>query len=156
MSKAFIHETLRNAGRTDALSLRADAAAGRVTDTEIINREEAVPAWSNTRDYSDCPVGTPVTHDGQVYGLLQPHNAAYYPDVSPAMLAALWMVKHTTNPDKAKPWVKPTSTSDMYRAGECILWDVRGDTAIMRAKRDTAYSPEEYEGDWETVGERRD
>ena len=156
MSKAFILTTLRNAGRTDALSLRADAAAGRVTDTEIINREEAVPAWSNDRDYSACPVGTPVTHDGQVYGLLQPHNAAYYPDTSPAMLAALWRVKHTTNPDKAKPWVKPTSTSDMYRAGECILWtDGGGNTATMRAKRDTAYSPSEYAGDWEVVGERR-
>ena len=151
MSKAFIHNTLRNAGRTDALSLRADAAAGRVTDTDIINREEAVPAWSNTRDYSACPVGTPVTHDGQVYGLLQPHNAAFYPDTNPAMLAALWRVKHTTNPERAKPWVKPTSTSDMYRVGECILWE--GQT--MRATRDTAYSPEEYGGDWETVGEER-
>ena len=151
MSKAFIHETLRNAGRTDALTLRADAAAGRVTDTEIIDREEAVPAWSNTRDYSACPAGTPVIHDGQVYGLLQPHNAAFYPDTNPAMLAALWRVKHTTNPDRAKPWVKPTSTSDMYRVGECILWE--GQT--MRAKRDTAYSPSEYAGDWETVGERR-
>ena len=135
-NRKLVRDTLRNAGRTDALSLRADAAAGRVTDTDIINREEAVPAWSNTRDYSACPVGTPVTHDGQVYGLLQPHNAAFYPD---------------TNPDKAKPWVKPTSTSDMYRAGECILWE--GQT--MRAKRDTAYSPEEYGGDWETVGEER-
>lgn len=148
-NRKLVRDTLRNAGRTDALSLRADAAAGRVTDTDIINREEAVPAWSNDRDYSACPVGTPVTHDGQVYGLLQPHNAAFYPDTNPAMLAALWRVKHTTNPDKAKPWVKPTSTSDMYRVGECILWE--GQT--MRAKRDTAYSPEEYGGDWETVGE---
>ena len=154
MSKAFIRDTLRNAGRTDALSLRADAAAGLVTDTEIINREEAVPAWSNDRDYSACPVGTPVTHDGQVYGLLQPHNAAYYPDTNPAMLAALWRVKHTTNPAKAKPYVMPTSTSDMYRVGECILWtDGGGNTATMRAKRDTVYSPEEYKGDWETVRE---
>jgi hypothetical protein len=63
------------------------------------------------------------------------------------MLAALWRVKHTTNPDRAKPWVKPTSTSDMYLVGECILWD----GAILRAKRDTVYSPEEYKGDWETV-----
>lgn len=148
MSKAFIHNTLRNAGRTDALSLRADAAAGRVTDTDIINREEAVPAWRNDRDYSACPVGTPVTHDGQVYGLLQPHNAAFYPDTNPAMLAALWRVKHTTNPEKAKPWVKPTSTSDMYRVGECMVWT---DGATMRALRDTIYSPTEYAGDWETV-----
>ena len=151
MSKAFIHTTLRNAGRTDALSLRADAAAGRVTDTEIIDREEAVPAWRNDRDYTTAPIGTPVAYGGQVYGLLQPHNASYYPDTTPAMLAALWRVKHTTNPEKAKPWVKPTSTSDMYRKGECALWE--GQT--VRAKRDTPYSPSEYAGDWEVVGEER-
>jgi hypothetical protein len=139
---------LRDAGRADALTLRADAVEGRVTDTEIIDREEAVPNWSNSRDYTKAAIGTPVTYDGQVYGLLQPHNAANYPDTNPAMLAALWRVKHTTNPEKAKPWVKPTSTSDMYLVGECMVWT---DGTVMRAARDTIYSPIEYAPDWETV-----
>lgn len=147
-SKNFVLTTLRDAGRADALTLRADAVEGRVTDTEIIDREEAVPTWSNNRDYTGAAIGTPVAYDGQVYGLLQPHNAAHYPDTNPAMLAALWRVKHTTNPDKAKPWVKPTSTSDMYLAGECMVWT---DGTVMRALRDTIYSPEEYAGDWENV-----
>ena len=147
-NKDFVINTMRDAGRADALTLRADAVEGRVTDTEIIDREEAVPAWRNDRDYSGAAIGTPVAHEGQVYGLLQPHNASHYPDTNPAMLAALWRVKHTTNPDKAKPWVKPTSTSDMYIAGECMVWT---DGKTYRAVRDTNFSPAEYAGDWETV-----
>ena len=147
-NKDFVRATLREAGRTDAMTLRAEAVAGRVTDTEIIDREEAVPAWRNDRDYTGAAIGTPVTYEGQVYGLLQPHNAAHYPETSPAMLPALWRVKHTTNPDKAKPWVKPTSTSDMYLVGECMVWE---DGSTMRAVRDTIYSPVEYAGDWESI-----
>jgi hypothetical protein len=119
-----------------------------MTDTEIIDREEAVPTWRNDLDYTNVPVGSPVICDGQVYGLLQSHNAAHYPDTTPAMLAALWRVKHTTNPDKAKPYVKPTSTSDMYLVGECMIWT---DGAVMKAVRDTIYSPAEYAADWELV-----
>jgi hypothetical protein len=147
-NKDFIHSTLREVGRADALTLRADAVAGKVTDTEIIDREEAVPAWSNERDYTNAPVGSPVSHNGQVYGLIQPHNAAHFPNTTPAILAALWRVKHTTNPAKAKPYVKPTSTSDMYLKGECMVWT---DGAVMRAKRDTIYSPEEYAADWAII-----
>lgn len=147
-NKDFVRTTLREAGRTDAMTLRAEAVAGHVTDTEIIDREEAVPAWRNDRDYTSAAIGTPVTYEGQVYGLLQPHNAAHYPETSPAMLPALWRVKHTTNPDKAKPWVKPTSTSDMYLVGECMVWE---DGSTMRAVRDTIYSPVEYAGDWESI-----
>lgn len=147
-NKNLVLTTLRDAGRTDALTLRAEAVEGRVTDTEIIDREEAVPNWSNSRDYTGAAIGTPVTYEGQVYGLLQPHNAANYPDTNPAMLAALWRVKHTTNPAKAKPWVKPTSTSDMYLVGECMVWT---DGTVMRALRDTIYSPDEYAGDWEDI-----
>ena len=139
---------MRDAGRADALTLRADAVEGRVTDTEIIDRETAVPDWDNKRDYTNAAVGTPVAHEGQVYGLLQPHNASHYPDTNPSMLASLWRVKHTTNPDKAKPWVKPTSTSDMYLVGECMIWT---DGKTYRAVRDTNFSPAEYAGDWEAV-----
>lgn len=137
-----------NMGRSDAQTLRNKAAAGEVTDTEIINSEQAIPAWSAEKDYSNAAVGTPVSHDGQIYGLIQPHNAAHYPDTTPATLPALWRVKHTTNPAKARPWAKPTSTSDMYLTGECMLWT---DGTIKRALRDTVYSPEEYAADWETV-----
>ena len=144
-NKEIVLNAHRSMGRTDALMLREKAVAGLVSDTEIIDKEEAIPEWSNERDYSNATAGTPVQHDGQAYGLIQPHNAAHYPDTAPAMLPALWRVKHTTNPDKAKPWVKPTSTSDMYLAGECMVWT---DGTVKTAVRDTAYSPDEYSADW--------
>lgn len=147
-SKDIVLNTHRNMGRADALTLREKAVAGNITDTQIIDQEEAVPAWSNERDYTNASIGTPVAHDGQIYGLIQPHNASYYPNTTPATLHALWRVKHTTNPKKAKPYVKPTSTSDMYLVGECMIWT---DGTVKRAKRDTSYSPDEYAADWETV-----
>lgn len=147
-SKDIVLKTHRNMGRADALALREKAVAGGVSDTQIIDQEEAVPNWSGERDYSTASVGTPVAHDGQIYGLIQPHNASYYPGTTPASLPALWRVKHTTNPAKAKPWVKPTSTSDMYLVGECMVWT---DGTVKRSLRDTIYSPDEYAADWETV-----
>lgn len=147
-SKEIVIKTHRNMGRADALALREKAVAGSLTDTQIIDSEEAIPDWSEKRDYTKAAAGTPVTHEGQVYGLLQPHNAAHYPGTTPATLPALWRVKHTTNPAKAKPWVQPTSTSDMYLVGECVVW-VNDKT--YRAVRDTSYSPAQYEEDWEEV-----
>ena len=135
-------------GKADARALRDKAIAGEVTDTEIIDSEQAVPGWSGDKDYSNTAVGTPVSHDGQIYGLIQPHNASHYPGATPATLPALWRVKHTTNPAKAKPWVQPTSTSDMYLTGECMMWT---DGTVKRAKRDTNFSPAEYADDWEDV-----
>lgn len=147
-NKEIVLNAHRNMGYTDASSLREKAVAGSVTDTEIIDREQAVPAWSAEKDYSNVSIGAPVSHNGQVYGLLQPHNASYYPNTTPATLPALWRVKHTTNPSKAKPWVKPTSTSDMYLKGECMIWT---DGTVKMANRDTSYSPDEYAPDWSDV-----
>ena len=137
-----------NMGRVDARVLREKAITGEATDTEIIDNEQAVPAWNAKADYSNCRVGTPVSHDGQVYGLIQPHNAAHYPNTAPDIMASIWRVKHTTNPTKAKPWVRPTSTSDIYLKGECALW---ANGVVKRALRDTNYSPDEYPADWEDV-----
>lgn len=135
----------KNMGKADALALRQKCIAREITDTEVINQEQAIPAWSAEKDYSTTDVGTPVVHEGQVYGLIQPHNASYYPNTTPASLPALWRVKHTQDPAKAKPWVKPTSTSDMYLVGECMVWT---DGTVKTALRDTIYSPAEYAADW--------
>lgn len=151
-SKEIVLGSLYNMGKSEAQALRARAAAGDIDDTTIIDQEHAVPRWSEKNDYSKSPVGMPVKHDGQVYGLLQPHNASYY-NATPAELHALWRVKHTKDPKKAKAWVKPSSTSDMYRAEECMIWT---DGSVRRAKRDTAYSPEEYEYDWEMVENQKE
>lgn len=108
----------RSAGRAAALELRSTAAA--LTGTQIIDREIDAPAFDPQKDYSSWPVGSPVRDDDQVWLLIQPYNAAHYPQ-HPAELRALWGLAHTTNPEKAKPWVDPYGTSGMYMEGECYI-----------------------------------
>ncbi len=119
----------------------------KMDGTAIIEEEIFVPEWSGEKDYSGVPAGAPVKFCGQVYVLLQPHNAENFPN-SPSELPALWRIKHTKDPKKAKPWVKPVSTSDMYLKEECMLWI---DGKIYCAERDTSFSPEEYAPDWKEI-----
>ena len=145
-NKELVLSIMREQGKADALDLRTRAP--QMTGTEVINEEMKIPTYDNNKDYSMWEVGAPVIHDGQVYALLQPYNAQSHPDTSPTTLPALWRVVHTTDASKAKPWAKPTSTSDMYLKGECMKYT---DGLVYRSLRDTVYSPEEYARDWEVV-----
>ena len=142
-----IIEQIKQMARDQALYLREKAP--KMTGTEIIAKEEFIPEWDNKKDYTNEKIGIPVQYEGQVYTLLQPHNASYYPNTNPVILAALWRVKHTTDPLKAKPWVKPTSTSDMYLKNECMIFEDK----VYKCLRDTIYSPIEYSADWEHIKE---
>ena len=145
-NKDFILSMIKEQGRSNALDLRNRAKD--MTGTAIIAEESKIPNYDNTKDYTGWAIGSPCLFDGQVYGLLQPYNAANYPDTDPANLPALWRIMHTTDPNKAKPYIKPTSTSDMYLEGECMLYK---DGLVYRALRNTVYTPEEYGADWEAV-----
>jgi hypothetical protein len=147
-NKEFVLSMIKEQGRANALDLRNRAAD--MTGTQIIAEESKIPNFDNSKDYTGWAVGSPCIHNGQVYGLLQPYNAAHYPNTSPDDLPALWRVLHTTDPNKAKEFVKPTSTSDMYLKGECMIYT---DGLVYRSLRDTVYSPEEYTADWEVVSD---
>lgn len=99
-SKTLVLELLRSLGQRDAAELRQ--AAGAMTGTEVIAAERAVPAWNSQQDYTGWPAGAPVSDEGQVWLLIQPHNAANYQG-RPATLRALWGLAHTTDPARAKP-----------------------------------------------------
>ena len=141
-------EQIKQMARDQALYLRKRAP--EMTGTEIIDEEQYIPFWNIEKDYTEVIVGAPVQYDGQVYVLIQPHNANHYLDANPSVLPALWRVKHTTDPLKAKPWVKPTNTSDMYLKDECMVWT---DGTVKRCILDagTIYSPDEYAQAWEDV-----
>lgn len=139
-------DIFRSLGRSDALKLREEAAS--LTGTQIIDREHSVPAFGPAKDYSGFPVGAPVTDEGQVWLLIQPHNAANY-DGRPSTLRALWSLAHTTNPAKAKPWVDAYGTSGVYMTGECYK---AADGTVYRAKADNlVYDAAAYPNGWEAV-----
>ena len=108
-------EIMYQEGRRAALDLQGRAPG--MTGTEIIAEENIVPAWDSSKDYTGWKAGYPVADEGQVWTLLQPHNAAHYPG-RPSSLRALWGLAHTTDPAKAKPWVAPYGTSGLYMAEE--------------------------------------
>lgn len=123
-------DIFRSLGLSDGQALRAEAAS--LTDTQLIERERCIPAFDPAKDYTGLPVGTPVQDGGQVWKLLQPHNAAHY-EGRPADLRALWGLCHTKNPARAKPWMDALGTSGMYMAGECYRAD---DGTVYRALQD--------------------
>ena len=141
-------DIFRSLGRADALKLREEAHS--LSGTQIIDREHSAPAFDPQKDYSAWPAGAPVTDEGQVWLLIQPHNAAHYAG-RPSTLRALWGLAHTTDPKKAKPWVDAHGTSGIYMAGECyrdadgVVWRCLQDNTIHAA----GAAPER----WESVEE---
>lgn len=146
-NKELILSVMREQGRSDALSLRSRAAD--MDGTAIIAEERKVPAFEPAGDYSNWPVGAPVTDEGQVWTLIQPHNAANYPGLRPSGNRACWGLAHTTDPAKAKPWVDSYGTSGMYMAGECYKDD---DGTVHRCKADnTVHDAAALPDAWEIV-----
>ena len=139
-------EIFYNLGKHDASLLREEAI--NLTGTEIIQRELSVPAYDATKDYSNWPIGAPVSDEDQVWTLIQPHNAAHY-DGRPSTLRSLWGLCHTKNPEKAKAWVDPYGTSGMYMKDECYK-DEEGN--VWRSLVDNnVYTAEAYAANWENV-----
>lgn len=131
-----MNQIFYNLGLHDASILRKEAKD--LTDTQIIARETSVPAFNPEKDYSAWPVGAPVADEGQVWKLIQPHNAAHY-EGRPATLRALWSLCHTKDAAKAKAWVDPYGTSGMYMKDECykdengVVWRSLVDNNVYTA-----------------------
>lgn len=134
-------------GKADALDLRSRAAD--MDGTGIIAEEAKAPAFDPAKDYSAWPVGAPVRDGGQVYKLIQPHNAASYQG-TPSTLPALWSITHTRDAARAKPYAPPNGTSGLYMKDECCTKD---GTTWRSLADDNPYPPGEVgTGDfWEVV-----
>lgn len=150
MTKEQSLAKMREKGAYDAQVLQTKAVEGSVTETEIINNEISVPAFDPKKDYSKWGVKSPVSDEGQVWLLLQPHNASHY-EGRPSTLRALWGLAHTKNPENAKLYVAPYGTSGLYAKGECCTDPNYSDpTQVFISKVDNnAYSPSEYMQNWE-------
>lgn len=144
-NKEITLAAMRTIGQADASAFAKKIEAGELTDTQIIDEEQKIPVFDNSKDYTSYPVGFAVQDAGQVWGLLQPYNASYYPDQRPADLRALWGLKHTKNPLKAKPFVEPLGTSGMYMKDECVL---ENGLVYISKVDNNVYSPSVYPQNW--------
>lgn len=146
-SKERVLQRERDRGRAAALNL-----AGRVsgmTGTEIIAEQSHVPAWSEDAVYTAAHIGYPVQDGDQVYTILQPHTPANNPGCRPADLPAIYSIKHTTSPAKAKSYMAPNGTSGMYMANDCTV-EAGG---VYRSLIDNnVWSPSGYAAGWEYLG----
>lgn len=145
-SKELILEVLRDLGKREATELRQNAS--EMDGTAIIAMERAVPAWNKQQDYTGWPAGAPVADEGQVWLLIQPHNAASY-EGRPSTLRALWGLAHTKDPTRAKPWVDSQGTSGMYMTGECYRAE---SGTVYRCKQDNCvWDADGLPSAWEEV-----
>lgn len=145
--KEMMLQILMELGMSDAKALREKAKD--MTATEIIDQEYKIPPFDSKKDYTSCPVGTPVTDGDQVFGLIQPYNAASYSG-TPMTLRAIWSLLHTKNPLKAKSWVEPQGTSGMYMKDEVYLDD---DGHVYRCNTDNCvWNHSGYASYWDDLG----
>lgn len=140
MTNDEILALMKEKGKADALDLRSRAK--NLDGTAIIAEETKIPKFDGNKDYSSFPVGSPVWEeiDGerQVFGLIQPHNAANYPGSTPSNTRALWSLKHTKDAEKAKAWIAPLGTSGLYMKDEVC----KHSDKIWRSKQDNnPYEP---------------
>lgn len=145
-NRDFVLEVFRDNGKKDALDLRIRAAD--MDGTSIIAEEAKIPAWDGSKDYSNWQVGAPVSYNGNVFGLLQPHNASFYTDANPERTPALWSVKHTKDATRAKPWLPSSGTSGLYMKDECCTFEGKTWRSV---EDDNPFSPTDYPSCWEEV-----
>lgn len=150
-SKDRVLQRERDRGRSDALGLAQRASS--MTPTEVIEEQTKVPMFEWGKDYSKCPVGSPIAQivDGelQIFTMITPVNTAHYPNITPATERSLYSLCHTKNPKRAKAWVAPLGTSGLYDIDECCVEDGRVYKSIVD---NNAYSPTAYLSNWEDLG----
>lgn len=150
-SKDVVLTAMRSLGRADALDLRTRAP--EMDGTGLIAEESKIPQFDGSKDYSGWAVGSPVWElvedERQVFTLITPHNASHYPDSRPSNTPALWSIRHTKDPKRAKAWLAPNGTSGLYELDECAVENGH----IFRNLHDqNEFSPSAMPERWEDLG----
>ena len=150
-NQELILGVMRAQGKADALDLRARAP--ELDGTALIDEENKIPVFDGSKDYTSWKVGSPVRElvDGewQVFTLLQPHNASHYPGSTPSNTPALWSIRHTKGPKRAKPWLAPNGTSGLYELDECATENGHVYQSIID---NNVWPPSGYPDGWTDLG----
>lgn len=146
-SKDRVLQRERDRGKAAALNL-AGRASG-MTGTAIIAEQGHIPEWREDAIYTADHVGFPVQHKDQVYTILQPHTPAHNPGSYPADLPAIYSIKHTTDPKRAKPYMAPNGVSGAYMKDDCTV-----DAGhVYRSTIDNnVWKPSDYPAGWDDLG----
>ena len=146
-SKEKVLSRERSRGRAAALDLAVRAF--QMDGTSIIAEEDHIPDWSESAVYTSYHIDYPVRDRGQVYTILQPHTPAHNPGFRPADLPAIYSIRHTTDPKKAKPYMAPNGASGMYITGECAVEN----GGVYRSTMDNnVWVPGSYPSGWKFLG----
>lgn len=146
-SKERVLQRERERGRADALDLAS--RAGGMDGTALIAEQDHIPAWSEEAVYTLNHVGYPVQDGEQVYTILQAHTPANNPGFRPADLPAIYSIKHTKDPAKAKPYMAPNGMSGVYEKGDCCIFNGVVYRSVFAG--DNVWTPEAYPTGWEEV-----
>lgn len=152
-SKERVLQRERDRGRLAALDLAKRASV--LTPTEIIAEETKVPMFVWGKDYSACPVGSPIGEivDGelQIFTMITPVNTAHYPGITPNTERSLFSLCHTKDPKRAKEFLPSQGISGLWMTDECCTRLGR----VWRSTQDNhSYPPGEVgtESYWEDLG----
>lgn len=146
-SKERVLQRERDRGRNAALNLAERAPD--MDGTALIAEQDSIPAWRENAVYTTKHIGFPVQDGDQVYTILQPHTPAHNPGSRPADLPAIYSIKHTQNPAKAKPYMAPNGTSGVYVKGDCCIYN--GKVYRSTFGGDNVWAPDAYPSGWEEV-----
>lgn len=138
--------------RSEAYALRAqmettfEKATPNMTGDEVIQSRVLCKPWKPGKHSP----GEVYTAEGQPWSCYQAYDNTVYPGIVPGSAAWPTFNKpyHGTTPETALPFVQPTHSQDIYKAGEYMVY-TNGFT--YKAVLDTAFSPEENPSAWEVV-----
>ena len=158
MTEPFILEKMRAQGIADALTLQENS--GSMSGTELNAQTDVIPDFIESvkvKNMLDRPAGQTGgfvcrSSAGRVVSLLQKYDSTVYlhedgTPWEPEELPAQWRFKWSTDPAKALPFIK-LSTSP-YDVGDCYTFN----GGVYRSTiNGNVYSPEEYPSGVEYLG----
>ena len=119
--------------------------SGNLTPTQIVACDGLVEPWAP----GVFAAGDVRSYGNQICRCIQGHDSTNNPDWTPTNARALWVPYHTTDPEKARPYIAPTMADDAYNKGECMIWT---DENIYRCQQDaTVHGPDTLPNAWEQV-----
>lgn len=150
-SNQFYLDAMKAQGLADAADLQSRAAS--MDGTALIAEEQKIPQFDGGKDYSGWAVGSPVWElvegERQVFTIITPHNASHYPDSKPSNTPALWSIRHTKDPKKAKAYLPPNGTSGLYELDECAI---ENGHVFRNLHNQNEFSPSAMPERWEDLG----